>query len=134
MTKKEIVFISVASGLLIFASVTITSVIYLDIPLFGQSGSERERSGAYFQLGQALPVCEQSLIDTYGDSIYTKTVDNMSSRYDMARNVNLVFFRLSLKIREDILEYHVVCTVSAGNNHIKNMEKIPLNANAKFRM
>ena len=135
MTKKELIILSIAAGVIVLISVTITaSVIYLKIPLFGQSGDGRERSGAYFQLGQALPVCEQKLIDTHGESIYTKTFDNLSSRYDISRNVNLVFFRLSLKKRQDILEYHVVCTVSAGSNRIKNMEQIPLNANAKFRM
>ena len=135
MTKKEIIFLSVASGLIIFVSVVITtSVFYFKIPVFGQNGQEREPSGAHYQLGQALPVCEQRLLDIHGDSIYTKIFDDLSSRYDISRNVNLVFYRLSLKKRQDILEYQVVCTVSAGNNRIKNIERIPLNAKAKFRM
>lgn len=135
VTKKEFIILATAAGLIILVSVIITaSVIYLKIPIFGQSGEGRERSGAYYQLGQALPLCEQKLIDMHGDSIYTKTFDNLSSRYDMARNVNLIFFRLSLKRRQEVLEYQAICTVSAGSNRIKSFEQIPLSANARFRM
>lgn len=135
MTKKEFVTLSIAAGLIILISVTITaSVMYLKIPIFSGGGEERERSGAHFQISHAVRVCDKRIMEVYGDSIYTKTVDSLSNRYDETRNVNLAFTRLSVKKSNLILDYQIICTVSAGSNRIINLEKLPLNSNAKFRM
>lgn len=102
--------------------ISLASLAYLQIPIFGYVPGGREASQKYFQLADAVEKCDFEITAELGDKIYTKIFDGLSNRYDPDRNEFNIYAELGLRADSGRNQIYVVCRVSAATLNMQNFE------------
>jgi hypothetical protein len=122
--KKEFKTLAIGAFIIMLVSTLITaSVFYLDVSIMGLGDDDNETPYSNFLLGQALAPCEKAIAGNIKGDILNQTYDALSSRYDADRNAYLVFYSLDNRsVYGDKRSFHIVCTVSASTNRLRDFE------------
>lgn len=102
--------------------VSLTSLTYFQIPIFGYLSGGRDASKKYFQLADAVDKCDAEIATELGPKIYTKTFDGLSNRYDTARNQFKVYAEIGLRGDSGKDQIYVVCILSAATLKMHKFE------------
>ena len=101
------------------------------------NSSGMARQGYYtshHNLAQAIPSCKKAINERFNSRLLSSTVDDLSNRFDDKRNAHMIFADVLVKRQQTMLNYYVVCTVSASDNRLRNFEIIRLSKEAKFQL
>lgn len=120
--RNNLVIVGSISIVILTIIISLASLTYFQIPIFGHLPGGRDATKKYFQLADAIEKCDTEITDELGERIYTKTFDGLSNRYDSDKNAFYVYAELGLRSDSGKDQIYVVCKMSAATLKMDNFE------------